>query len=301
MPLFSRVACIGEVMVEMIAGDGDTAQLNVAGDTYNTAVYLAKLAGEVSVDYVTVLGKDRFSNRILKHMKKMGVGTDKVARHPTRLPGLYAIETDASGERSFVYWRSSSAARTLFDEDGRDPKTTLSSYELVLLSGISIAILGAEQRKRLHCALDDFRAKGGRVAFDSNFRPRLWNDFPLARAETEAMWRQTDIALPSLDDEMALFGDKDEASVVARLMSFGVSAGALKRGASGPLDLGSGGTRADVKPATRVVDTTAAGDSFNAGYLAGLAEGAPPEEALVAGHELALRVIAKPGAIVEIN
>ncbi len=296
-----RIACIGEVMIELIAGEGNAARLNVAGDTYNTAVYLVRVGDALKVDYVTVLGRDRFSDRILAHMQDHRVGIGAVARHPTRMPGLYAIETDATGERSFAYWRSMSAARTLFGEDGRDPTEVLAAYDLVLLTGISIAILGAEQRAALFSALDGFRAKGGLVAFDSNYRAHLWNDAPLARVETEAMWRRTDIALPSVDDEMALFGDTDEASVVARLKGFGVTAGALKCGAAGPLDLGPGGSRARVSPATRVVDTTAAGDSFNAGYLAALAKGESPEQAMTAGHELALKVIAKPGAIVDLD
>lgn len=298
MPPFSKVACVGEVMIELIAKEGNTAELNVAGDTYNTAVYLAMVAPELAVDYVTVLGQDTFSDRILDHMAKYNVGRDAVARHPTRMPGLYAIETDASGERSFTYWRSASAAKTLFDEDGRDPFETLRPYDIVLLSGISLAILSQDQRDRLYTALDSYRAKGGTVVFDGNYRPHLWNDTPLARREMEAIWRRTDIALPSVDDEMLLFEDSTEAHVLTRLASYGIKAGVLKCGASGPVDLGPGRNRPTVAPATNVVDTTAAGDSFNAGYLAALAKGQTAEDAMVAGHNLALQVIAKRGAIV---
>ena len=298
---FKRVACIGEVMIELIAGAGNAAELNVAGDTYNTAVYLARVTEGLRVDYVTVLGEDRFSDRILQHMDENGIGTGAVARHPSRTPGLYAIETDEAGERSFTYWRSASAARTLFGEDGRTPLEVLRNYDLVLLTGISLAILSPEQRARLFDGLDAYRAGGGLVAFDSNYRPHLWNDADLARRETEAMWRRTDIALPSVDDEMALFGDADEAGVLARLASFGVTRGALKCGSDGPVDLGPAHARPDVQAATRVVDTTAAGDSFNAGYLAGLVAGVPPAEAMVRGHDLALKVIAKRGAIVDLD
>lgn len=301
MPPFSKIACMGEVMIELIAGDGNAAQLNVAGDTYNTAVYLAMVAPELSVDYVTVLGQDTFSDRILAHMADYGVGQDAVARHSTRMPGLYAIETDSAGERSFTYWRSASAARTLFAEDGRDPGATLRPYDLLVLSGISLAILSQNQRDRLYSALDAYRTEGGTVVFDGNYRPHLWNDAPLARREMEAMWRRSDIALPSVDDEMLLFEDDTEAQVLTRLASYDITAGALKCGASGPVDLGPGQARPAVAPATEVVDTTAAGDSFNAGYLAALATGQSPEEAMIAGHDLALKVIAKPGAIVSLD
>ncbi len=300
----TRIACIGEVMIELIAGDGNAAELNVAGDTYNTAVYLKRQGRNLDVDYVTALGQDTFSDRILGHMSAHNVGTKAVARHPDRMPGLYAIETDVSGERSFSYWRGTSAARTLFDGDGpdgsaRDAGSVLSEYDLVLLTGITLAILSSQARDRLKSAIDDYRAAGGKIAFDSNYRPHLWGDASLAKRATEAMWRRADIALPSVDDEMALFGDANETSVQSRLVDFGVTAGALKCGEAGPVDLGKGGTRANVPPATKVVDTTAAGDSFNAGYLAALASGQSSSDAMIAGHNLALQVIAKRGAIVD--
>ena len=301
MAEYSRIATIGEVMIELIAGPENSAQLNVAGDTYNTAVYLARVGRGLSVDYVTVLGQDSFSSRILAHMGSHGIGTDAVARHPTRMPGLYAIETDDTGERSFSYWRSASAAKTLFDEDGRDALEVMRGYDLVLISGITLAILGQAQRDRLKEAVATFRADGGVFAFDSNYRPHLWNDADLARAETEAFWRLTDIALPSVDDEMALFGDSDEAGVLARLASWGVKDGALKCGSEGPVDLTDGRTRPAVSAATEVVDTTAAGDSFNAGYLAARASGHSQQDAMIKGHDLALQVIAKRGAIVDVT
>ena len=288
-------------MIELIAGDGNAVELNVAGDTYNTAAYLKRAAPDLSVEYVTVLGRDRFSDRIVRDMEARGIGTTAVARHPNRMPGLYAIETDPAGERSFAYWRSSSAARTLFDADGRDPADVLAGHDLVLLSGISLAILSGAARDRLRSALDVFRENGGLLAFDSNYRPHLWADIKLARAETERFWRCTDIALPSVDDEMALFGDADSAEVMARLRTWGISRGALKRGEAGPMDLGSEGHALNVPVARNVVDTTAAGDSFNAGYLAATATGRSSIQAMEAGHALALKVIGKRGAIVDID
>ncbi len=301
MDRLSRIACVGEVMIELIAGDGNAAELNVAGDTYNAAAYLKRLAPELDVAYVTVLGSDSFSDRIVRDMEARGICATAVTRHPTRMPGLYAIETDADGERRFAYWRSSSAARTMFDGDGRDPADVLAGHGLVLLSGISLAILSSAARDRLRDALEGFRADGGLVAFDSNYRPHLWNDPGLARAETERFWRCTDIALPSVDDEMALYGDTDGGEVAARLRSWGVLRGAMKRGKAGPADLGPQGRALDAGTARKVVDTTAAGDSFNAGYLAATAAGRPSVEAMEAGHALALKVIGKRGAIVDFS
>lgn len=292
----TRVAAVGEVMLELSLDDADHATLGVAGDTYNSAVYLARTQ-VAPVDYVTVLGRDTFSGRIRSHMKRHGVGTTRIMTHPTRAPGLYAIETDAKGERRFAYWRDTSAARCLGDTGQPAIDTLFDGLTHIILSGISLAILPPDNRDRLFAALTTFRARGGCVIFDSNYRQTLWEDAQTARAQIAKAWDMCDIALPSLDDELALFGDRDTDAVLARFASYGVQHGALKRGADGPLGL-DGTALATVDKPEHVVDTTAAGDSFNAGYLAGLLKGLDQQDAMRAGHALALRVITHRGAIV---
>lgn len=294
-----RIACIGEVMIELVAAADGSAQLGVAGDTYNTAVYLVRaLRGtEATVAYVTALGDDPYSARIRAALGAHGLDQRLIETRPGAMPGLYAIDTDDQGERSFSYWRSASAARTLFSAPGTIGLEDLGGFDLVYLSGISVAILPPEVRERLLDWIDGYRAAGGRLAYDSNHRPRLWEDAATARAVTEALWRRTDIALPSADDEMALFGDAAPEDVARRLAGWGVTMGALKRGAAGPLDLSGAGHSVAPGPPVRIVDTTAAGDSFNAGYLAALIRGEGQARALEAGHRLAGRVIGARGAI----
>jgi len=289
-----RIACIGEVMIELSAAGADTARLGVAGDSFNTAVYLSRaLRGTgAEVGYVTALGTDPWSDRIEAAIIGHGL-TPVIERRADRGPGLYAIDTDAAGERRFTYWRSASAARTLFSDPCAVPLSALEGFDMIYLSGITLAILPAPVRAALIAWIDRYRAGGGAVAFDSNYRPRLWQDPAHARAAVAALWARADVALPSLDDELALFGDAGEDAVLARL---GLRRGAVKRGARGPRDLG-GADLPDPPPAPRVVDSTAAGDSFNAAYLAALMRGQGPVAAAQAGHALAARVIGAPGAI----
>jgi len=218
------IACIGEVMIEMVTKSECQAKIGVAGDTYNTAVYLKQLTKNkpITVTYVTALGEDTFSNRILDRLTSYGIDTSAVEKRTDRMPGLYAIETDENGERSFVYWRGQSAARTLFQQNMEQAFEKLSSFDLLYLSGISVAILPSSTRNALFEFLNDYRSKGGKVVFDSNYRPRLWEDLETARDVTAKMWALCDIALPSVDDEMELFGDTDEKSVIARLKNLGV-------------------------------------------------------------------------------
>ncbi|WP_232237246.1 sugar kinase [Thiosulfatihalobacter marinus] len=295
------VACLGEVMIELIADKDGAAQLGVAGDTYNSAVYLARLLrpAQVPVSYVTALGNDPYSLRILTALTAHGIDDTLIETRPGMMPGLYAIDTDEHGERSFSYWRSAAAARTLFTPPCTIAPTALDALDMILLSGISLAILPPKSRDRLIAYLQQFSANGGTVVYDSNYRPALWEDVNTARMLTARMWQGADIALPSVDDEMALFEDASEDAALERLKSYGITRGALKRGAQGPLDL-SGKHPTPPAPGfpVDVVDSTAAGDSFNAGYLAALIQGHDDSTAMARGHALAARVIGCRGAII---
>lgn len=293
----ARIACIGEVMVELAPEAPGLMRLGTAGDTFNTAVYLARLLGPGAVSYVTALGDEAQSDRILDAITAEDIATDLVERVPGGLPGLYMIALDASGERSFSYWRSASAARGLFSRPGGLRPQALDCFELVYLSAITLAVIAPEARDRLFDWAQTYRRAGGRIAFDSNYRPRLWPDADTARREVARFWSVTDIALPSLDDEQALFGDQTEAQVIHRLQQAGVRLGALKRGAAGPVALDSSSDALPELSPVQVVDSTAAGDSFNAGFLASLLSGGSTEEAMAAGHRLAAQVIGHRGAI----
>ena len=297
-----KIACLGEVMLELVAGAGADATLGVAGDTFNTAVYLRRLLRSeyAEIFYVTALGNDPFSNRILSQIVAHRLSTEFVERRPDHMPGLYAIETNEQGERSFSYWRGQSAARTLFQKPCRVDLEMLSAFDIIYLSGISMAILPPEIRTRLIEFLTEFRKQGGKFVYDSNHRPRLWESKSAAQEINMKMWSIADIALPSIDDEMDLFDDMNEEMVTKRLIGAGVKFGALKRGVFGPRPFGAISGPIEFSPIESVVDTTAAGDSFNAGFLAGYLESGKLDDALMKGHNLAAKVIQAPGAIVDV-
>ncbi len=297
-----RIAAIGECMVELRDLGGGHMERGAGGDTLNTAVYMARSMGAAgSVDYVTALGDDPFSEEMLAAWRAEGLGTDLVARYLGRRPGLYMIRTDDSGERSFFYWRGEAAARDLLrDPLGLAALEKLIGYDLIYLSGITLGILDQDSRTRLYGLLEKIRSAGGRVAFDGNFRPALWPDFETARAEMEKALRLSDIALPSFDDEALLFGDASPEETLRRLRGLGLQEVVVKNGAESGLLLSEGQvTVVTPEPAKQVIDTTAAGDSFNGAYLAARSLGRPAQEAVSEGHKLAAYVVTKRGAIVD--
>ena len=287
-----KVAAIGEAMIELAMTGIETAHVGVAGDTLNTAIYIKRSAPEISVDYITRLGSDPFSQRIRDFIAAEHIGTGQIETDPNGSPGLYAITTDERGERSFTYWRGQSAARSMFQTDNGPCFDALAGYDLLYLSGITLAILPATTRTAL---LEWLRQFAGRVAFDGNYRPRLWESAEVALATMNALWDRADVALPSIDDEMALQAESHEA-VITRFRALRAT-GAVKCGEDGPISLGEPVTQ-DYPAAPHVVDTTAAGDSFNGGYLAAYLQGKNQSECLLAGHALASRVIGHRGAII---
>jgi 2-dehydro-3-deoxygluconokinase len=294
-----RIALIGECMIELQHRADGSLQQSFGGDTLNAAVYLRRELGDIgTVDYVTALGDDSFSDAMCAHWAEEGLGLERVQRLPGRLPGLYCIQTDTNGERKFLYWRNEAAVRDCFTTPAAAPiLAALPDYNVVYFSGITLAVLGEVGRQRLLEVLIETRRRGGAVVFDNNYRPRLWTTVDVAREAYRTVLAEVDIALLTEDDERALFGYADSEQVFAAYPA--IAEVVLKRGADDCL------IRCDAErfavPALkveRVVDTTAAGDSFSAAYLASRLKGGSPQEAALAGHRLASRVIQVSGALI---
>ncbi|WP_410218394.1 sugar kinase [Paracoccus sp. (in: a-proteobacteria)] len=295
----NHILSIGEAMVELSQADQpDLWRVGVAGDTLNTAWYLRRLLGsDWQVGYLTRVGSGEFSQKALDFMAAEGIDTTHVLREADREIGLYAISLK-DGERSFAYWRDMAAARRLADDRGA-LDAALADCRLAYVSGITLAILPPEGRARLTDALEAARANGTTIVFDPNLRPRLWPDAETMCNAIQDAAGHADLILPSFDDEAAHFGDADLQATADRYLACGAKHVVVKNGGGAMLYQGSGGQGeiADLVPETPV-DTTAAGDSFNAGYLAAWLEGADCEAAIRAGHALSRQVIRHRGALV---
>ncbi|MFA3780728.1 sugar kinase [Yersinia sp. 1652 StPb PI] len=302
-----NIAVIGECMIELSQKGTDLSR-GFGGDTLNTAVYVARQVSKqaLNVHYVTALGTDNFSEEMLAAWQQEQIHTDLIQRMDNKLPGLYFIETDNTGERTFYYWRNDAAARFWLTSPAADEICQrLEKFDYLYLSGISLAILDNASRQRLLQLLRACRANGGKVIFDNNYRPRLWQ----SKQETQEAYRDmlacTDIAFLTLDDEDMLWGEKPLEQVIASTQALGVSEIIIKRGADSCIVWVKDGFEAhqyDVPavklPKEKVVDTTAAGDSFSAGYLAVRLTGGSAHDAAVRGHLTASTVIQYRGAII---
>ena len=296
-----NIAVIGECMVELQNKEGQIQQ-TFGGDTLNTALYLARLTKNhpVKTSYVTALGNDPFSKQMLAAWQQEGIDTSLVLKVDEKQPGIYYIETDDTGERYFHYWRNDAAAKFLFEQNESPALVdSLFSYDAVYLSGITLAILTEEGKMQLFDFLTRFKAQGGQVIFDNNYRPKLWQNQLSAMSWYLKVLQFTDIALLTFEDEQSLFGDRDLEQCIERTSAAGVKEIVIKRGSKDCLVIADGEAKY-VAPdkVDNVVDTTAAGDSFSAGFLAKRLTGGSAVDAAYSGHCMAGKVIQHKGAII---
>ncbi|MTE00591.1 sugar kinase [Paracoccus sp. YIM 132242] len=292
------ILSIGEAMVELSQAGGDLWSLGIAGDTLNTAWYLRRCLGPGwRVGYFSRVGTGAFSQKMLRFLAAEGIEAEHVSQDPQREIGLYAISLK-DGERSFSYWRGQSAARGLADDPQRLARA-LGGCQIAYFSGITLAILPPAGRSALLDAAANARAAGCRIVFDPNLRPRLWDSGGDMRHWIERAGGGADLVLPSFDDEAAHFGDADPEATAARYLRLGAGQVVVKNG-GGPVHHAGPQGEGLVTDLPRVapVDSTAAGDSFNAGYLAATLQGAGPDAAIRAAHGLSLQVVSHPGALV---
>ncbi|RCS69966.1 sugar kinase [Vibrio casei] len=296
-----NIAVIGECMIEL-QQSGDFLSQRFGGDTLNTALYLARLTKHTNIktSYVTALGHEGFSQNMIDSWIKEAIDTQHILRLENKQPGMYYIETDNAGERSFYYWRNDAAAKYMFDQnESAQLIEKLSKFDAVYLSGITLAILTEQGREQLFILLGKVKANGGKVIFDNNFRPKLWPSIEKAQQAYLKTLSFCDIALLTFDDEQDLFGDEDIEQCIARTQGQGVQEIAIKRGSKDCIVIEADSIQyIPTKPVDNVIDTTAAGDSFSAGYLAKRLNGHSAKDSALLGHKVAGTVIQHQGAII---
>lgn len=290
-------ACLGEGMVE-ISGRPGAMTIRYGGDVMNTAVYLARAGA--SCRFLSAVGTDAYSDAMLAMLGDEGVDVAGVARDPRRMPGLYLIRADANGERSFDYWRSDSAARAYFRSEVflEDLDKEVTSVGFLYFSGITLSLMTADGVVQFCARARRWRESGIGIAFDPNYRPAGWTSEEEARRVMQEAASVITIALPTLEDDVRLFGGASAEECARRWRGWGAGVVAVKCGAQGAyVSTESFSGLAPPSRPVNAIDTTGAGDSFNGAFLASLLAGDAVEDAASKGNALAGKVIQYEGAI----
>ncbi|HDR1044642.1 sugar kinase [Pasteurella multocida] len=299
-----KIAIIGECMIELNGDAFGHMYQTYGGDTLNTATYLTRItpSAALEVQYISVMGTDKLSQQMIEHWQTDGINTNWVLRDPKRHAGLYLIQLDTQGERTFLYWRNQSAARYLLQHiDIKKVFEALITVDMIYLSGISLAILPDNDRISLLAELTVLAKQGVKIAFDSNYRPALWESREKTQEIYTALLPIVDLALVTFEDEHAIWQDKNAIDTIHRLKQMGVKDVVVKQGKSGAIFSDHHGNQCVVptQEVKNIVDTTSAGDAFNAGFLNGYLQGKPLYTCCEQGHQLARLVIQHRGAIID--
>ncbi len=300
-----KIALTGECMIELQEISPGVTNQTFGGDTLNTAIYCARLARDLplEIDYITALGNDTFSERMVRFWELEGVGSSLVLREPGEMPGLYYIELEESGERIFHYWRSTAAAKKCFEyPDSERVLEALKDYDGIYLSGISLAIFTPLSRNRLLTKLREIAELGISIYFDCNYRPHLWPSKEAAIDVYRQLYPISEIVFLTTEEAEALFAGATGETVHRKLQEYGAKESVLKDGAK-PCTIFANDRLLEV-PAEKVdtvVDTTAAGDSFSAVYLVARKFGCSPEAAAKMAHRTAAYVVRHKGAVAPLD
>ena len=294
-----KILSIGECMAEF-SPDEQLGKFNLgfAGDTFNTAWYIANNHADVNSAYFSKVGDDELSDQMLKFMSDNQVDTRYITTVAGSTIGLYLISL-VNGERTFSYWRNKSAA-TFLGQNVDDVGNAMKKQDMIYFSGITLAILDQNSRKNLFSCLKSARRAGKKIAFDPNLRPKLWNNKKEMCDVIMSGANLSDIILPSFEDEATWFSDADPMSTLARYQNVGAETVVVKN-AGDPVSFWSqhGTGTYLVESVEKIIDSTAAGDSFNAEILVGLLREIPLADAINNGANLAKKVLMGQGALVK--
>ncbi|MDA7718744.1 sugar kinase [Pseudomonadales bacterium] len=297
----STLGVVGECMLEF-RGQSGSYNLGYGGDVFNTAVYATRLG--LDVKFFSATGDDNFSRYLMEAWKNEGVATETVRTISGLTPSLYIIKTDDAGERTFHYWREASPFKQWLSSGDylQNLQSTMRSCEFIYYSGISLALLPDEGKEILLSQVKEYRKAGGQVGFDPNYRPRLWPCSAEAATWIDRAYANCDIAFPSLDDEVVLRGEQSQDNLFAHIGGLGAKEIVVKNGDCGATVKFNGELQSIAADLVdTVIDTTAAGDSFNGAYLSTRLNGGSPVASAKLGCKVAATVIQHRGAIISAN
>ncbi|MBU2892489.1 sugar kinase [Colwellia sp. D2M02] len=299
-----NIFLLGECMIELMSiskePSANIMSQSFAGDVFNTAVYLKRTFSDINTHLVTAVGTDQFSVDMIKYFESEDIGSSLVFKSADKIAGLYSIQLDEQGERSFTYWRENSAARQIMEHIDNEATNQLTKGDMFFFSGISLAVIQPQARADFWVLIDKLKTAGVKIVFDPNYRPRLWSSPKEAQQQFELALSKSDLSLPGVDDFEQLFDMKSVKEVSDYCKPFAINELIIKNGAETILTIVDGDvTEFTVTPIENVIDTTSAGDSFNGVYLGARMQGYSVNGAIALASKAAGFVIQHKGAIVD--
>ncbi len=291
-----RICSIGECMVEFSNIQKDIFKLGYAGDTANSAIYLSRLGAKSS--FVSSIGSDDFSNKMLTFLKKEKVQTHNIYKSKNKTIGLYVIKNNNNGERNFFYWRSNSAAKTIFENvSHKILYDQISKYDAIYFSGISLSIYNQKSISKFYKVLRLLKKDGVQIYFDFNVRLNNWESKKIAQQTILKFSRISDIIFVTKDDLNNL-DFKNYKNIIKKNFKNKIT---IFRSGYGDVEVYNKSCFEKYKFNfnKKVKDTTGCGDAFNACFIYNYFTNKKIEKCLELAHRLGKTVANFKGAIID--
>ena len=303
MSTYPEVIGLGEVLIDFIASEpvhyteASTFIKCFGGAPMNTIVGVARLG--VKAGAVAAVGEDPFGEYIIKEFKRNNVDTSHVIMKKGKRTTLaFVINEPVTGERTFFFYRkpwaggTADSALTTKDIDHK----YISKSKILHVSGFALS--QNPSRKAILEAIRFAKEQGVKISFDPTLRLDVWNSQLSIRKMYNYVLKMADIATFSSEEAEFIFKTKEPKEAAERALEFGVEIVGVKLGAKGALIRSKDGVEVFAPSYNvNVIDTTGAGDGWNAGLLVGLIKKLGLEDCVKIANAVGAFVVTKRGAI----
>lgn len=295
-----KICSIGECMIELTNIDNKNYSLSVAGDTLNFCFYLNKEL--FNVFYFTSIGNSEMSKEALFFFKKNNINTQLVHKDLNNEIGLYIIKNKKSGEKKFYYWRDNSAAKYYLNNlNVKKISKKIQNFDFLYLSGITLSLIEIKNLNNIIDFINFCKSKNCKIIFDLNIRIKRWNKKKLL-SFLNIILLKVDIFFASGEDVKFWKGNDKISTFLDITRKNKIPHGIYRKNAKcNYAFLKKDKYIIQNKILNKVVDSSGAGDGYNATYLSNFIQTNDPKKALIAASKIGAKIIMKKGAIVDVN
>ena len=293
-----KICAIGESMIEITNIQGSKFVQSFAGDTLNFLSYLNKK--NISADYLTAVGGSKINKDFFYLLKSRSISNKFIHVDNKNETGLYLIKNDNKGEKSFYYWRDNSAAKIHLNKLNYNKiSVALKKYDYLYFSGITLSVISNKKQNELLYAIKKIKNHNVKIIFDLNVRVKRW-------LSKKTLTNSMNLFLPYIDilfcsgEDIKNWKNNQSLEFFKKFVKFyNIKHAIFRQNASkNYVFLNNSLYQIMNKTKKKIIDSSGAGDGYNAAYISEYLISNDVYRSLKSAHFLGSKIVMKKGAIV---